>query len=402
MSKTKLIEAAAAFVIAASWCSSVLATEKPITVGFAIAQTGWMEQSDTGPARFAELAIDELNEKGGLLGRKIVTTYADTKTDIAQGAKAGLAVLDKGADLVIVSCDYDQGSPAALEANKADVIAFATCAGDPLMGVQGVGPYAFTAAQAAQTQGSALAKWAFEQNFRKAYILLDSSFEFNKSVCAGFDWRWEKYKSQGGVEIGRDSFRFTDPSIGSQITRIENLSEKPDFIVICSFPPGGATALRQIRAAGIDTPIITDSAYDGNYWLNTVPNLGKFYETVSGSVYGNDPRAIVNELCAKYQKKYGAPVISEQSLSGYLLIEMWAKAVERAGTTNSAAVVAELEKFRNEPTVLGPRTFTKDLHIERNGTWVLLEIVNGEHKSLGLISNDTEIPTDVLFRVKKN
>ena len=55
----------------------------------------------------------------GLLGKQIEIVAADTKTDRAEGAKAGLEVLDKGADLVVVSCDYDFGSPAALAAEGA-------------------------------------------------------------------------------------------------------------------------------------------------------------------------------------------------------------------------------------------------------------------------------------------
>ena len=54
------------------------------------------------------MAIDNLES--------IEVVTADTKTDRAEGAKAGLEVIDKGADLVIVSCDYDFGSPAALGA----------------------------------------------------------------------------------------------------------------------------------------------------------------------------------------------------------------------------------------------------------------------------------------------
>ena len=64
------------------------ADERPIKIGFAIAQTGWMNAYDQAPSRAALLAIDDLNAKGGLLGRKIVTSIIDTKTDLAEGAKA--------------------------------------------------------------------------------------------------------------------------------------------------------------------------------------------------------------------------------------------------------------------------------------------------------------------------
>ena len=81
------------------------------------------------PAQDAALIrIDEINKAGGLLGKQIKVVTADTKTDRAEGAKAGLEVLDKGAELVIVSCDYDFGAPAALAAEAAGKVSFFLCA----------------------------------------------------------------------------------------------------------------------------------------------------------------------------------------------------------------------------------------------------------------------------------
>jgi branched-chain amino acid transport system substrate-binding protein len=388
-----------AFAVSTNRASS---DEKPIVVGFAIAKSGWMEPYDTGPARLAEMAIAEINAKGGLLGRKVTSIYADTKTEVNQSAKAGEEVVDKGADLVVLSCDYDMGAPAALASEKAGVVASSTCAGDPLMGIQGVGPHTFTATLAAQVQGGIIADWAFRQKkYHSAYVLLDTFVEFNKSVAAGFDFAWAQHKGEGATVAGTDTFNFNDPSIASQITRIKSLATPPDFITVVSFPPGGASAIRQIRAAGITTPIVVDEGFDGAYWLNAVPNLGEFYVEGGGSVYGNDPREKVNDLIKEFTAKYGAPPVSAQTLEGYPLIEMWAKAVERAKTTKGDAVVAEYEKFNNEPTVLGPRTYTHELHITPQGQYLMMQVVDGKHVPLGLFSNEKPIPMDVLFRTKK-
>ena len=41
---------------------------------------------------------------------------------------------------------------------------------------------------------------------------------------------------------------------------------------MCSYPPGGAAAIKQIRAAGIDVPIQGPGSFDGTYWLKGIPN----------------------------------------------------------------------------------------------------------------------------------
>jgi branched-chain amino acid transport system substrate-binding protein len=113
--RTGLLAAIAASVLVAG---AARADDKPIVIGFATAATGWVAPYDNG-VKGAEIAIEEINAKGGLLGRKLVSVYSDTKSDRAQGAKAGVDVIQKGADLVVVTCDYDMGAPAGLEAQHA-------------------------------------------------------------------------------------------------------------------------------------------------------------------------------------------------------------------------------------------------------------------------------------------
>ena len=97
--------------------------EKPILIGFAIGLTGWIAPYDTG-YKSAEIAIAEINAKGGLLGRKLVTAYCDSKADREQGAKCGQEMVEKGADFIVVTCDYDFGGPAALSAARGGKISW--------------------------------------------------------------------------------------------------------------------------------------------------------------------------------------------------------------------------------------------------------------------------------------
>src|SRR3981189_3528927 len=104
--------------------STITAHAADIVVGFATASSGFMQAYDKPAQDAAMMRIDEINKAGGLLGRQIKAVAVDTKTDRAEGAKAGLEVIDKGADLVGVSCDYDFGAPAALAAPAAGKISF--------------------------------------------------------------------------------------------------------------------------------------------------------------------------------------------------------------------------------------------------------------------------------------
>ena len=371
-----------------------------IVLGFSVAMSGGMEAYDGDATKMAQLWIDQTNAKGGLLGRQIKAVFADTKSDRVEGTKAGQEVLREGAKLVFATADYDYGAPAALQAQKAGVISVFLGASDPKAGVVGVGPFSFTAEKAGQLEGATVAEWGFEKKgFRTAYVLLDDAIEYDKSVCAGFDWAFEK---EGGKILGRDTFKNADPSIGSQITRMANAvrDSKVDAIMLCSYQPGGASAVRQIRAAGIKQPILNGSSMDGTYWISAVPGLNEFYVPVQALASG-DPRPAVEDLIKEYTAKYGKPPTTQYAFPIYAWLQLWAKAVTKAGTTDAAPVVAIMEKYTDEPTVLGPRSFTHKLHISTNIPLTITDTADGKQTVVQEWRIKEEIPPAVLYRLKK-
>jgi branched-chain amino acid transport system substrate-binding protein len=369
----------------------------PIVVGFAIAQTGWMAPNDT-PSEAAELAIQDINAKGGLLGRKIVTVYADTKSDRVEGTKAGLAVLAKGADLVVVTCDYDMGGPAALAAVKAGKMAWSLCAEEVKFGR--LGPNVFTIGPAAQVIGASIAEWGYKQKgYRNLFVLLDDSLEYTKEVCFGMTTAWSRLP--GARIVGSDNFKNGDASIATQITRIKNTSPKPDAIALCTYPPGGVTAVRQLYASGATLPVLANDAMDGAFWMNAVPNLKNFYVPAVGSVYGDDPRPEINAVLKRLIAKDGHPPAFGYAFTGYSDIQLWAKAVERAKSLDAKLVTAQLEKFRDEPSLMGPVSFSKGMHVTAKYTFQIIGVENGKRKRVGSSTPTTVFTQKMLFGVQK-
>jgi len=378
--------------------ASAFAQDKePIKIGFAIAESGWMANYDVGPYKAAVLKIEEINKKGGLLGRQIKYRVIDTKTDQALAATAGASLLDWGAEMLIVPTDYDYGSPAALAAQNAGIIAISPGAGDPKMGVQGVGPLVFTAHTAAQTQGIVMAEYAYNKmGHRNAYALEDVSIEYSKSGCAGFEAGWANL---GGKLVGSDTFKNDDPSIASQITRVKRLGTPPDVIFLCSYAPGGASAIRQIRAAGIDVPIVSLTGMTDNYWLNAVPNLKDFFIPAIMSLYGDDPREEIGKFLTAYKGRWNEEPTSSFAVLGYSSIEQWAHAVEKAETTESKAVLAVMNQYKDEPFTVGLTSYTDQLHIQINRPQLIMKVENGSFRAVEMFRNTYLPDMKLLFRV---
>jgi branched-chain amino acid transport system substrate-binding protein len=371
---------------------------KPIKVGFVTGLSGWLAAYDDNPHKAAILKIEEINKAGGLLGRQIEYKVLDMKTDLALSGSTANELVEWGANMMIVPPDYDYGSPAALVAQNAGLIAISTGASDPKMGVQGVGPFVFTAHTAGQTAGIVMAEYGQDKlSLKNAFILEDVSIEATKSSCAGFATAWQ---NKGGAIIGRDTFKNDDPSISAQITRIKGLATQPDAIFLCSYTPGGASVIRQVRAAGIDTTILSDTGMSGNSWLNAAPNLNDFYLPSIMSLT-DDPRPEINKFLEAYQARWGQKPETEFSVLGYCAIEQWARAVEKAKTIDSQPVVDVMNNFKDETITCGPTSYTSEIHIQVNRPQLIMKVENGAFKAIESYRNEFVPDLNMLLRISK-
>ena len=116
--------------------------------------------------------------------------------------------------------------------------------------------------------------------------------------------------------IGVDTFMQEDTSIASQVTRYKDAAAKngeADVMMVCSYVPGAAAAIRQIRAAGIKAPIIGGDSMDGDFWVKGIPNLSDHYAVTFGSKYGDDR----------------LDLLAEDAALGVVLLDRHHRAVER-------------------------------------------------------------------------
>jgi len=384
MDKIKALGAAArasSLAVSLALATSAHAADKPV-FGFVMPFSGWFQPIDADTVAGAKLAIAEVNAAGGVLGQPIAIVEFDNKSEPSLGADGATDVIGRGAKAVLFPSDFDFGAPGAYVAQQNDVIAFSG-ASDPKFGVRGVGPLAYSTSNASQAQGGLLAEWGFKQKgWKTAYILLDNTIAYTKSLCASFASRWKELAGQDAL-VGEDTFLNQDPTIAAQITRIAGLSKKPDVISFCSYAPGGPSALRQLRAAGVDAAIVTGESLDGDYWIGSVPDLKNFYVVNYGSKYGDDPDQGTNAFFTRFEAKYGRKADVSYGLRGYSAVQAWATAANKAGSLAGAKVAAVLDTFDKQPLVIGPTTYTNTLHIQTTRPMTIMTLGDSKFTAVG-------------------
>lgn len=352
---------------------------EPILIGAAMAQSGFMAPFDAPALETARIAVDRVNAEGGILGCEVVLEAVDTETNPDKAAQIATEFIAQGANLLLVTCDYDVNAKSSQVAQDAGVVVIAPCVGDTIMGPDAGLTLGFSLGSAVPGEAAIMAEFAFEQFGPKAALFKDMSIKYTQSQCTVFEERWTQL---GGEVVSDPEFSQTpEGSLAAPVTaQVQEIkASNPDVVALCSYPGGGAEAVAALRNGGVETPIVSGFGMDGAFWLGAVPDLSDFYFVTYASVFGDDPKPEVVSLLAEFQTRTGAPAATSGLVTGASTIEAFKIAAEQAGTTDGAAVAAALETFNNVALTAGPTSFSPDLHVNVARPMAVMTVQDGAH-----------------------
>lgn len=325
--------------------------EEPIIIGAVFNSTGWMAAYDQPPRQGATIAVAEINEAGGILGRPVELLILDGETDPATVGNAALQLVEAGADFIITPSDFDIGGPASAVAQEAGLVGMSPGASSPLFGSIALGDMQFTLAPWTNYGSAAAAEWGFEQGWETAYVITDTSIDYSDSQGFYFTQAWEMI---GGTIVGEDTFIQGDQDFSGQLQRLQSLDEQPDVIFIASYMPDVATIIRDIRALGIETPILGGDALDTSEFydvLGTEFGNDIYYATMSWMGEENGERMV--DFIAAYDAEFGEPPDNSFIALGYDAVYVFAEAAESAGTLEGPAVAEQMRELVFEGLLTG-------------------------------------------------
>jgi len=376
---------AAIVAVAVMVASSATAAPKPIVIGWAFDSKGAMAPFDNPALAAANVRVGQVNARGGVKGRPLKIVTCDTqgnKPAIASACAAKL--IGQGVDVIFTTCDVDFAAPVVQKAIDAGKLTIAPCIGTDQMGPKRFGPkgqLAFSFGNVAQDEGSAMAQYAWAKGWKSAALATDTVIVYFKDVVKAFKARFTQL---GGKVVAEESYQ----SLGS--TSQQNLitklnGAKADVIVTAT--AGSFGALPQIvsglRTLGNNTPVLNSWAGDGTYWVTKDPQVTEYYYVTFASAFGDDPNPAVNALAKKLGKAtYGIGGF----VTGSAAIDGLVTAINRAGgSTNGAALAAQLVKFKKVPTLSGLVSFTPQLHTVFGRQYRVIKIQNNSAKVVGSV-----------------
>ena len=287
----------------------------------------------------AKLAVDEINEAGGVLGKKLVLEVMDDKNDAVESTNAFNklvenkivslvgAVTSKPSDAVALVA-ADTGIPMITPTGTAQSI---TTHGENIFRAPFIDPY----------QGEVMAVFAKDElKVQKVAVIRNNSSDYSDGLATAFV---DKAKELGLEVVADESYGENDVDFKSQLTKIQNAN--PDVLFIPDYYQKVSLIAPQARQVGINVQLIGGDGWDGVIKSIKQDDL----KAVEGAYFCNtfaldDPEEKVQNFIKKYTDTYNEAPQSFSAL-GYDSVYLTAEAIKNANSTDSKAIVEALKNI---------------------------------------------------------
>jgi len=389
MKRGSIVTILIVIVLLASACKPA-AKPTTIKIGAIYNLTGAQASLDAPSANGAKLAVKEINDAGGVLGRNLELVLYDGKTDAATigNAATQLAESDKAVAMLGFS-DTDMTLAAAPIAAKAGLVFVTSGATSPKLPDQ-VPDYLFMACFGDNVQAAAGAEYAYNTlQAKTSYLMIDKGMEYTLLLGKYFK---ERYTELGGQVVLEDTYQTGDKDFSAQITKLKALGSLPDMLYIASGPDDVGTIVKQFRDAGVDKPIVGGDGYDTPLLVEIAgPGAENTYFTTHSLMDAQLGTEAVKKFIAAYQAEYKTPPENAFAGLGYDTVKLLADAIKRANSTEPKAIREALATTKDLKGVTGAITFQPGSRIPQKGVTIIL--VKGGKFTLAAEVVPQKVPT---------
>jgi len=344
-----------------------------------------------------KMAIEEINQQGGVLGRKLRPIYDDDQGDVDTGRKIAWCFA-KNPDVVAVVGHIfsDIAIPVSIIYEVNGIVFISTMATHPDL-TRSDNKFTFRNIPSDKITGQEIANFAHRQKYKKIAVIYDRD-SFGKRLSEIFH---KSVNDKEGIEIVyRSSYSAWEKDF--RLT-IAGLVKGPEFDAVflgAGDIVSGTKFLKQLRDMGVDTPILGNDAFDT---MSLIHYAGKASEgVVVPTVFDPEhPSLITRTFVKKFKTEYSL-VPDTRAAQGYDAIRVLAAAFEKSESAVPISVSTTLRFMNNWHGVTGTYSFTSSGDITGKNLF-FKELKDGEfqflERELWSKINPFEVLEDITLRL---
>lgn len=310
-------------------------TDTEVTVGQLHSATGTMAISETGSIQAEQLAIDQINAAGGVLGRKIKVIKEDGASDWPTYAEKAKKLLTNDHVAAVFGCWTSASRKAVLPVFEKEngLLYYPTF----YEGLEQSKNVIYTGQEATQQILYGL-DWAAKEKKAKTFFLVGSDYIWPRTSHKIARKHIENVLK--GKVVGEEYYPLGQTNFNSLINKIK--VAKPDAIFAIVVGGSNVSFYKQLKAAGITGSkqfLLTTSVTEDELLGIGGENAQGFYSSVKYFQSLDNPNN--KKFVEAFKAKYGAKaVIGDVTQAAYLGPWLWKAAVEKAGSFDVDKVVS--------------------------------------------------------------
>jgi len=293
------------------------------------------------------MATDELNQAGGINGRKIDIVFEDDKGSPELAAQITGKLIDRDKVVAIIGAGASGNSLAAApKAQSAHIPLIAPSSTNPA--VTQAGDYIFRACFIDAFQGEVMAKFAASTlKAKKAAIMLDFNSPYSRGLSEFFELSFAK---RGGQIVNKQSYSQGDADFRGQLSAIK--SANPDVIYLPGYYGDVAIIAKQARQLGLNVALLGTDGWDApELWELGGDALNGCY--ISNHYSVEDPSETIQKFAHDYRQRFGNLTPDAHAALAYDALRFLAEAIRKSGTVEGQKLRDALAETKNFPGVTG-------------------------------------------------
>ncbi len=346
-------------VVIASLLSVALATagpalaqsKEPVKIGLSAAVSGGSAASGEAIKRGLQIAIDEINAKGGVLGgRKLELVVRDDEGNPQKGVTIARELVEREKVVAVFGGLHTTVALAQVPVwHELKTPYMGAWAAGTNITRNGQSPnYVFRVSANDDYVDRFLSRYAMETMKKSKPGLLLENTPWGQSNETGLT-KW--FGEKGVKAVGVERFNWGDPDMSPQLLRLK--SAGADHIVLVANAPEGAQVLRSKAKLGWDTAMISHWGISGGRFAELTGDLSEgvtFLQTYTFFGKQNERGQYVLKMLREKHgiKEPGDVIAPVGTANAYDGLHLLALAIEQAGATDGSKVRDALESLKSE------------------------------------------------------
>lgn len=324
----------------------------------------------------AELAVKEINDAGGIDGKKIELIKVDNKSENSEATAAAIKLATQDKVVAMMSPATSGNTIATVQIandNKIPLVGAAATAPNVTVNDDGsVNEYAFRTCFIDPFQGIVAANFATgELKAKNVAIFADNASDYAKGLAKSFK---DTIAENGGKVVKEEAYVAKDTDFRTQLTNIK--SSNPDFIFIPGYYEEVGLIVKQAREMGITVPLMGADGWDSPTLVELAGADALNNTYITNHYSAEDPDQKIQDFVKAFKAANGDKAPDAFNALGYDTVYYIADAIKRAGSTDGEAIKKALAETKDLSFVTG--TFSVDENHNPIKTATVLEFKDGK------------------------